>query len=124
MRKHWIRKTWEYKKIYKEGIKKVGKRLVVYSLPRDDVTARFGITVTKRIGKAVVRNKIKRVLREVIINNFQEWNGGFDTVVVAKKVIVHSSFQEIEKELLGTLQNVATKKPLPPFPSKKSNEVI
>jgi hypothetical protein len=43
---------------------------------------------------------------------------------VAKKVIVHSSFQEIEKELLGTLQNVATKKPLPPFPSKKSNEVI
>jgi ribonuclease P protein component len=124
MRKYWIRKTWEYKKIYKEGIKKVGKRLIVYSLPRDDVIARFGITVTKRIGKAVVRNRIKRVLREVIINNFKEWNGGFDTVIVAKKIIVHSSFQEIEKELLGTLQKVVSKKSLPPFPSKKSNEVI
>ncbi|PIW85645.1 MAG: ribonuclease P protein component [Nitrospirae bacterium CG_4_9_14_3_um_filter_53_35] len=104
MKDIWIRSTWEYKKIYREGIKETGKRVIIYADQHEGEQARFGIAVTRRIGKAVVRNRIKRVLREIIRKNLNHFQGGFNTAVVARVKIISSSFQEIENELLDLLK--------------------
>lgn len=114
MKNCWIRKRSEYKFIYREGIKKVGRRLILFIHGGGEET-RFGITVTKRIGKAVVRNTIKRRLREVIRKNIQSWNSGFDAVIIARNGIVDSSFQEIEKELVEMVEGMIKGSPLPPL---------
>lgn len=110
MKDIWIRNTWEYQRIYREGIKETGKRMIIYSCQHEGDTARFGIAVTSRIGKAVVRNRIKRILREIIRKNVNNLHGGFDTAVVARGKILLSPFQEIEKELLNLLKKAERKK--------------
>lgn len=110
MKDIWIRNTWEYQRIYREGIKETGKRMIIYSCQHEGDTARFGIAVTSRIGKAVVRNRIKRILREIIRKNVNNLHGGFDTAVVVRGKILLSPFQEIEKELLNLLKKAEKKR--------------
>ncbi|MEK6777332.1 MAG: ribonuclease P protein component [bacterium] len=110
MKEIWIRKTWEYQKIYREGIKEVGKRMIIYSCQHEGNPARFGIAVTNKIGKAVVRNRVKRIIREAIRRQIKNFDVGFDTAIVARNKIILSPLQEIEKELLNLLKKVGKKK--------------
>ena len=57
-----LRKKNEFHKVYDEGVKKVGRLLVVYLLPAED-TAR-AVVASKKVGGAVQRNRAKRLLRE------------------------------------------------------------
>jgi ribonuclease P protein component len=100
MTEHWIHKTWEYKTIYREGGKQVGKNLVLYTYCHGGEKTRFGITVTKKIGKAVVRNRAKRLIREVIRQNLQKLKYGYDFVVVSRKKIITASYRDIQEELV------------------------
>ncbi len=58
-----VRKS-EFQKVYGQGVKKVGRLVVVYLLPADD-TAR-AVVASKKVGGAVARNRAKRVLREAL----------------------------------------------------------
>lgn len=55
---------------------------------------RLGITVTRKIGTAVARNRIKRVVREYFRRNRHRVMGNYDINVIAKKPAVHASTQQ------------------------------
>lgn len=112
MKEHWMKKSWEFQNVYRKGIKKAGKRLILYVWKHEGDKERFGITVTKKVGQAVIRNKIKRKLREIIRNNREIWYGGRSVVVVAKKEVVQSSFHEIETEFLKIFRKIIKSAPL------------
>jgi ribonuclease P protein component len=73
-----------------------------------DVT-RLGITVTKKTGNAVKRNRIKRLIREFYRLNKARFPQGFDVAIIAKKNAVNLDFRSVEEEL-GAL-----------FPDKEDN---
>ncbi len=56
---------------------------------------RLGITVSKKIGKATVRNRAKRRLREVFLANRERLCGGYDIVIVARVRTANASFQKL-----------------------------
>ncbi|PPR79969.1 MAG: Ribonuclease P protein component [Alphaproteobacteria bacterium MarineAlpha2_Bin1] len=74
-------------------------------------TIRLGYIVTKRIGKSVIRNKIKRRIRAAakkILSNYAK--PGYDYVLIGRKKIVDYSFDNINSELLDLLKNTDTLK--------------
>ena len=75
---------------------------------KNDDICRFGVTVSKKVGNAVVRNKVKRRYRQVFLQLAQEQftNNHFDYSIIAKKEIVGSSFQNIYDDLKFCLKHL------------------
>ena len=69
--------------------------LVLYARKNRTGTNRVGITVSKKLGHAVVRNRVRRRLREVYRLNESSFQPGWDIVVVARSRCISASFQEI-----------------------------
>jgi len=109
MRDRWIKKSWEYRKIYKEGTKQVGRGVIAYLRYHGGDTVRFGLTVSGRVGKAVVRNRIKRIFREIVRLRLHNWPGQGDVVLVARAEIATWSYAEIQEEVLSVLRRLSRK---------------
>jgi len=73
--------------------------LVIYARPNELNCNRLGLSVSKKIGNAVVRNRIKRLLRESLRNFLHEWPFFYDFVIVAKKTSVQGTLDDFVKEM-------------------------
>ena len=74
--------------------------LVLYARPNKTQMNRIGITVGKKLGHAVVRNRVRRRLREVYRLNEEKFSSGWDIVVVARSRCVEADFQSLVKAYL------------------------
>lgn len=75
--------------------------LVLYARPNRTATNRVGITASKKLGKAVVRNRVRRRLREIYRLNEERFRPGWDIVVVARSRCVTASFQKLTDSYLS-----------------------
>ena len=69
--------------------------MVLYARKNRTGTNRVGITVSKKLGHAVVRNRVRRRLREVYRLHEAKFQPGWDIVVVARSRCISASFQDI-----------------------------
>ncbi len=74
--------------------------LVLYARPNRLEMNRIGITVSKKLGHAVVRNRVRRRLREVYRLHEEQFAPGWDIVVVARSRCIGASFGELTKAYL------------------------
>lgn len=94
-----VRKSTEFRRIYDAGRKIVRRGFVLFYLPNGTPDHRLGITVTRRIGKAVVRNRCKRRIRDAFRRHRQDLGPvGIDCVVHARSAIGTLSGREVEEE--------------------------
>ena len=75
--------------------------LVLYARKNRSATNRVGITVGKKLGGAVTRNRVRRRLREVYRLNEARFAPGYDIVVVARSRCIDADFQKLEKAYLS-----------------------
>ena len=75
--------------------------MVLYARKNRTGTNRVGITVSKKLGHAVVRNRVRRRLREVYRLNEAKFQPGWDIVVVARSRCISASFQDIVSAYLA-----------------------
>ena len=75
--------------------------LVLYARRNRTSTNRVGITVSKKLGHAVVRNRVRRRLREIYRLNEEKFQPGWDIVVVARTKAVGCGFPELTKAYLS-----------------------
>jgi ribonuclease P protein component len=86
-----LSRSGEFDRVYREGSSHANRFLVVYSFPRsEDATneLRLGVSVGRKVGGAVERNRIKRVLRDAFWALEDELPTGHDFVLVARAEIV------------------------------------
>ena len=69
--------------------------LVFYARPNRSAANRVGVTVGKKLGKAVVRNRVRRRLREIYRLNEHRFKPGWDIVVVARSRCIDADFQKL-----------------------------
>lgn len=99
-RKHErVRKRKDYSRIYKNGARLYYENFLVLIHPNEEGARRLGITVGKRIGNSVKRNRIKRLLREFFRLHKDSLPAGADIVITVRKDVSARSLQEITREL-------------------------
>ena len=81
-----LSRSGEFERVYREGRSHASRYFVVYAFPRsgDDQDARLGVSVGRKLGGAVERNRIKRLLREAFWANAEAVSPGHDFVIVAR----------------------------------------
>ena len=96
-----LRKRIDFKKIYKEGKYIRGKYLDIYMLVKDggDHSIRVGFNISKKIGNAVKRNRIRRILKEILIKINKEYNTSIDIIFVAREGICNISFWDLKDHI-------------------------
>ena len=101
MRKLYIvRHARDFESIMNQGKCKKNRSFVVYSLDNNLPYNRYGISVSKKLGNAVFRNKSKRKIRSIIDNYKKNYINGKDYVIILRRGAAEESFQKIEKDLL------------------------
>jgi len=90
-----------------QGVRGVSANFVVLTAPRRGPgdTPRLGITVTRRVGNSVVRNRVKRRVREAFRHQRRELRGPADVVVIARKGAVNLASVEVESELTALFRS-------------------
>ena len=89
-RRRRLSRSGEFDRVYREGSSHANRFLVVYSFPRpeeDTAELRLGVSVGRKVGGAVERNRIKRALREAFWSLEEELPHGHDFVLVARAEI-------------------------------------
>ena len=98
-----LRRNNDFQRVRREGKSHASPRLVLAFLQNELAYSRFGFVVSKRLGKAVRRNKIKRRMREAIRLQIPYLKPGFDLVLIARQPVNQASYAQIEQDLVNLL---------------------
>jgi len=93
--RHRLTTSKQFSQVHREGLSIANRLLVVRVLANGLDHSRFGFLVSKRIGNAVVRNRVKRRLREVV--RLTMVKPGWDAVFIARRDINRADFQELKR---------------------------
>ena len=95
-----LKKNYELKTLYNKGKTAVTPYMVVYALKNHKGIRRVGYTVSTKLGKAVVRNRIRRRLREIYRLNSDKLKANVDIVIVARSRCVEAEYSKMENAFL------------------------
>ena len=96
-----LKQNHAFRRLYARGKSAVDPRLAVYCRKNGGKASRLGITTGTKLGKAVVRNRTRRRIREAYRLHEHQFLPGYDLVVVARVKAGHSRYREIERSLLS-----------------------
>lgn len=98
-KKNKLRKNMEFKEVYKEKNNFWNRNLILYIKKNRTEDTRIGISITKKVGNAVVRNKLKRRINELNNAYIGNLKDGYDIVIIPKKNAIDLSFKDLESAL-------------------------
>ena len=102
-----VNENHRFRALYGRGKNKAGKTMVVYVMKnRLGPVDRLGITVSKKLGHAVTRNRIRRRIREAYRLHEQEIKSGYDIVIVARHAAEHAPFEALMDEMMQLLRQL------------------
>jgi len=108
-----LRRRKEFLEVKKEGRLLKTPHFIVYVRAREKPPSRLGITASRRVGGAVVRNRVKRFVREFFRKFSTEFENDYDFSIIAKPGAARLNFSQVREELLlGLGKNTSWSKKL------------
>lgn len=101
-----IKNNYEFRRLYSKGKSAATPFLVVYCRKTRRDHNRLGITVTAKLGKAVVRNRIRRRLREIYRLNSSRLQKGYDIIIVARMRSRTAEYRQLDGAYLAACKKL------------------
>lgn len=98
----YLTRKAQYQQVYDRGKTWANRQAVVKILPNQLEISRYGFTVSRRVGKAVIRNKVKRRLREIL--RLVKLQPGWDIIIIARVPAAQADYTDLSGSLRTTLK--------------------
>ncbi|MFC5711646.1 ribonuclease P protein component [Thalassorhabdus alkalitolerans] len=100
-----IKKNEEFSAVFQKGTSFANRQLVIYVMDKPGQEHfRVGLTVSKKVGNAVTRNRIKRHLRELVREFKDDMLQEKDYVIIARNPVANMDYHEIKKSLIHVMK--------------------
>lgn len=106
MRKSYrVKKEREFQKVFQEGASVANRKFVVYRLASSDQPHfRVGLSVGKKVGNAVIRNRVKRLIRAALQELKPEIKEPLDFIIIARPSTKEMTYAETKQNLVHVLK--------------------
>jgi ribonuclease P protein component len=103
--RHRLKENRDFRRVFQRGKSVATAKLVLYCFENRINTFRIGFSISKKVGNAVVRNHLKRLLRACFQRHLEDLvDLPYDMVVVCRKSAAEADFDELENEVLKLLR--------------------
>ncbi|RKD22873.1 ribonuclease P protein component [Ammoniphilus oxalaticus] len=100
-----LRDKEDFQKVIQQGRSVANRQVVIYLLTKEEQDhIRMGVSVSKKIGKAVVRNRVKRLIREAVRVLLPQLNWKGDMIVIARQPIVDMDYSQVMASLVHCMK--------------------
>lgn len=100
-----LKKDADFRKIYKHGKSFANKYLVVYILKNNLNINRVGFSVSKKVGKSIIRNRVRRLLKESYrLSCDENIEVGYDLIFIARIPSNESDYKTIHKAMINVIK--------------------
>lgn len=107
-KEHRLARREDFNRVYRHGKSTANMQFVVYVLPRpQNEYFRLGVSVSKKLGNAVVRNRLRRIMKEIVRLNKDAITDKVDFVVIARKPAADMEYEEMRKSMLHVLKRAS-----------------
>ena len=103
-KKYIVKNSRDFEKIIKEGKCKKNHSFIIHSKENELDYDKYGISVSKKLGNAVFRNKYKRKIRAIIDNYKKMYINHEDYIIILRRGAVDKSYQDLEKDFLALMK--------------------
>lgn len=103
-----LRKNRQFQEVYKKGVSRANKYLVMYVSENYQNVNYLGISVSKKVGNSVVRHRVKRLVKESYRLHEDIFNSGLNIVITARAGAASISYEQMESAVLhlGKLHHI------------------
>ena len=103
-----VKKDREFQQVFHKGKSTANRQFVIYKLNKEaQAHFRVGISVSKKLGNAVTRNRLKRRIRHILMELDDQITQNADFIVIARSPIVQMSYQEMKSSMMHVLKLAA-----------------
>ena len=102
-----LKKNSDFRRLYSKGKSAVTPYMVVYCRRNREKANRLGYTVSTKLGHAVVRNRVRRRLREIYRLNAHRLKSGYDIIIVARSRCVGAEYAKLDKSFLTACEKLS-----------------
>lgn len=111
-KEHRLAKREDFNMVYRQGKSVANHQFVLYykrrpNMPDGEMPFRLGVSVSKKLGNAVVRNYLRRVMKEIVRLHADQVAPGYDLILIARKPVAEMAYADIEKSLLHVMKRAA-----------------
>ena len=104
-RKYRLKDRTDFKKVYRLGKATANRQVVLYYWKRNDGEAfRLGVSVSKKIGNAVVRNRMRRRIKEIVRHEAERIKQEYDFIIIVRKGALQLDYHGLRKSILHVLK--------------------
>ena len=101
-----LKKNKDFQYIYRKGKSYANKYLVMYVLENGTSQNRLGISVSKKVGNSVKRNRARRLMRESVRISDAEIRQGYDLIIIARNTINGKKCADVKKSIEAALRRL------------------